>query len=336
MERRTFLEASLFSIAVQIPEWQDSVGRIEAIRSGDAQRIGMTDVELVTRMTDRLWKVFEEFGGRHTRPLAAQFLVNTVAPGLHTRSPDAPHRAMLSAAAFLCYLTGWMAEDEALHGLAQRYYVKGLELAREGGDHLTYCHVLRGMSVQAADLGHGPDAVRLADAAAAAAPTTGPRMRAFFAAQRGYAAAVAGERRTALNGIRDTEKSLDIADSGAGGFGGFSYSTLAYATSQVRYHSGDVKGSVDSLKLHFRLRDESDTPRSALRFNALLAQRQLEMGHLEEACTTWGAVLDGYHAVRSGRAERHVAEIPRLLRPHLAHRAARETSERARHTIRAR
>jgi hypothetical protein len=330
MERRTFLEASLFSVAMQIPEWHDSVGRLEALRSGDVRSVGMTDVELVTRMTDRLWGVFEEFGGCHTRPLAAHFLVTTVAPGLRTGSSEASHRAMLSAAAFLCYLTGWMAEDEALHGLAQRYYTKGLELAREAGDHLTYCHVLRGMSVQAADLGHGRDAVRLGDAAASAAPRTGPRLRAFFTAQQGYAAAVAGEKRTALHHIRETEKSLDIADSGTTSFGGFDHSTLAYATSQVRFHLRDVNGSVDSLTLHFRLRDASDTTRSALRFGSLLAERQLAKGHLEEACATWQRVLDGYPQVRSGRVDRHVAQIPRLLRPYERSRTARETCERAR------
>ncbi|WP_279571479.1 hypothetical protein [Streptomyces sp. 8K308] len=42
---------------------------------------------------------------------------------------------MLSAASFLCCLTGWMAVDEGLQGLAQRYYAKGLELAGASDDH---------------------------------------------------------------------------------------------------------------------------------------------------------------------------------------------------------
>ncbi|MER7047879.1 tetratricopeptide repeat protein [Streptomyces jumonjinensis] len=335
VERRNLLGASLFSVALTIPNWPDIVGRMESVQAGGAHRIGMSDVELVTKMTDRLWETFEDFGGEHTRPMAALFLANTVAPYLRADAPEAIRKAMMSSASFLCYLTGWTAEDEALHGLAQRYYRKGLEFAGASGDHLTYCHVLRGMSVQAADLGHGPDAVRLADAAAAASPKSGPRMQAFFAAQQGYASAVSGNDREALARIRETEKSLDIAESGTRTFGGFSASTLAYATSQVRYHSGDVKGSIDSLELHFRLRDTSDTPRSAVRFSSILAERQLELGHLEAACSTWNQVLDEYPSIHSGRVDRHVADIGRRLRPYCSNSTAREVYERALRSVRA-
>ncbi|GLF94737.1 tetratricopeptide repeat protein [Streptomyces yaizuensis] len=329
VERRNFLGASLFSVALSIPDWPDIVGRMESVQSGGAHRIGESEVALVTKMTDRLWDTFEDLGGTHTRPLAALFLANTVAPFLRADAPGAIRKAMLSAASFLCYLTGWMAEDEALHGLAQRYYRKGLEFAGASDDHLTYCHVLRGMSVQAADLGHGPIAVRLADAAAAAYLKSEPRKQAFFAAQQGYAHAVAGDSRAALISIRKTEKSLDIAESGARTFGGFSASTLAYATSHVRYHSGDVRGSIDSLELHFRLRDTGDTLRSALRFSSILAERQLKLGHLDAACQTWTQVLDDYPKVHSGRVDRHVANIPLLLRPYRTNAAAREVRERA-------
>ncbi|MER6913153.1 tetratricopeptide repeat protein [Streptomyces sp. NPDC000594] len=334
MERRNFLgSAALFSVAMNIPEWQETIGRAEVIHAGEARRIGMGDVEMVRKMTEFLSDTYDQFGGRHARPMAAAFLVNTVSPYLRADAKEDVRQAMMSAASTLCYLTGWMAVDDELHGLAQRYYIKGLELAREGGDHLTYCHVLRGMSVQAADLGHGREAVRFADAAAAAVPRVGPQKRAFFVAQQGYASAVAGEGRAALHHVRETEKALDIAESGTATFGGFNHSTLAYAVSHVRYQAGDIKGSVDSLNLHFRLRDTSDTPRSAARFNSLLAERQMEMGHLDAACATWSDVLDIYPEIHSGRVDRHVANIVTLLRPHLANGGAREVSERARLAI---
>ncbi|MFE7129574.1 tetratricopeptide repeat protein [Streptomyces sp. NPDC057638] len=336
MERRYFIGSALFSVALKIPEWREISERAEAVQSGQAQEMGMRDVELVTKITDHLWMTFEQFGGHHTRPMAAQFLVHTVVPYLRTHALEAPRKAMLSAASFLCYLTGWMAEDEGRHGLAQRYYTKSLELARESGDRLAYCRTIRGLSVQAADLGHGPDAKRFADAAATAAPDAGPRNRAFFAAQQGYASAVAGESRAALASIREAEKFLDISDSGPGTLGGFNPSILAYATSNVRYHSGDIKGSMDSLHLHFRLRGTGDTPRSAARFGSLLAERQLELGHLEEACGTWSKVLDAYPNIYSGRVDQHVANIESLLRPYLANSTARDTFERSRLASRAR
>ncbi|MEV7868449.1 hypothetical protein AB0P17_20655 [Streptomyces sp. NPDC088124] len=184
------------------------------------------------------------------------------------------------------------------------------------------------MSVQAANLGHGTPAVRLANAAAEASPESGPRMRAFMAGQQAHAYALAGERTNALNSIRETERAVNQAESQLGTFGGFSSATLAYSTSEVRHALGDVKGSVESLHDHFRLRDSSDKQRSGLIFSSLLAERQLQMGHLEAACATWGKVLDGYPAIHSGRIDQQVARIPALLAPHRSNPAARQLLER--------
>ncbi|CAM5251185.1 Transcriptional regulator OS=Streptomyces fumanus OX=67302 GN=GCM10018772_08030 PE=4 SV=1 [Streptomyces fumanus] len=116
-------------MAVTIPGWPDVVGRAAAIRSGRATRIGMNDVDMVVAMTERVSELDDEFGGRHARPMAASFMVNTVASYLRADAPENVRKAMLSAASDLLYLTGYMAVDEGLHGLAQRYYVKALELA---------------------------------------------------------------------------------------------------------------------------------------------------------------------------------------------------------------
>ncbi|AUA11461.1 tetratricopeptide repeat protein [Streptomyces sp. SID8382] len=328
--RRGVLSAGLYSVALTIPAWPNIVGRMEAVRSGQAQRIGMADVEAVSMMTDRLSELDDHFGGRYARPMAAAFMANTVAPFLSADASSDARKAILSAASFLCYLTDWMAVDEGLHGLAQRYYVKGLELAGASGDHSTYCHILRGMSVQAADLGHGETASRLANASAAVSPTSGYRMRAFLSGQQAHSYAVAGDRSNALRSIRETEIAMDKAESQPGTFGGYNPATLAYHVAQVRYGLGDVAGSVASIQLHFRLRDATDSRRSGLRFSAVLAERQLEIGHIEAACATWNRVLDEYPTVHSGRVDERVSKINSLLRPHRSNAAARELYERAR------
>ncbi|MFD7547211.1 tetratricopeptide repeat protein [Streptomyces sp. NPDC059816] len=333
--RRAFLGVSLFSVALAVPGWEDVAGRMESVRSGAAPRMGMPEVDMVTKMTDRFAEIYDQFGGQHSRPLAALFLANTVAPYLRADATEAARKAMMSAASFLSYLTGWMAVDEGLHGLAQDYYVKALELAGASTDHMTYCHVLRGMSVQAADLGHGSVAVRLADAAAATSPNAGPRLRAFMLGQQAHSFAVAGDREAALRSIMATEKSLSIAESGPGPFGGYGPATLAYHTAQVRHALGDVTGSVESLMLHFRLRGPSESQVSGLRFQSLIAERQLECGNLEAACVTWGNVLDAYPQVHSGRVDKHVENIPRLLRRYATNGRAKEIVERSRAVSRA-
>lgn len=151
--------------------------------------------------------------------MAASFLVNTVAPYLRADASTDVRRSMLTATSALLYLSAHMAVDDGLHGLAQRYYGKALQLAGAADDSLTYCTVLRGMSVQATGLGHGDKALELADAAAAASPDAGPRMDAFFAGQQAHAAAQTGDRTRALRHIHTAETAMDRAESHFGVIG---------------------------------------------------------------------------------------------------------------------
>ncbi|MEU6486755.1 tetratricopeptide repeat protein [Streptomyces sp. NPDC046887] len=330
--RRGVLSVALFSVALTIPEWPDVVGRMEAVQKGTRTRIGMSDVHTVSAMTEQLSSMDDQFGGRTARPLAASFLVNTVAPLLCTDGPEDVRKAMMSAASDLCYLTGYMAVDEGLHGLAQRYYLKALELAGASEDHLTYCTTLRGMSVQAVDLGQGPMAQRLADAAAASSPQAGPRMRAFLAGQQAHAAAQIGDRRSALMYLREAEVAMDKAESRGKVFGSYDPASLSYHTSQVRFEMGDVQGAVAAMQMSDRLR-YSVYRRTRVKERAILAERQLSIGHLEAACQTWALALDDYPLVNSGRIDQRMTDMFHLIRPHIRNHEAQALYERARTVV---
>ncbi|ARX84745.1 transcriptional regulator [Streptomyces alboflavus] len=327
--RRRVLGAGLFSVALTIPGWPDVIGRAEAVQSGRASRIGMNEVDMVIAMTERVSELDDQFGGRHARPMAASFMVNTVASYLRADAPEDVRQAMQSAASDLLYLTGYMAVDEGLHGLAQRYYIKALELAGAAEDHLTYCTTLRGMSVQAVDLRHGTKAMELADAAAAASPKAGPRMRAFLAGQQAHAAAQTGDRTSALRYIHEAEAAMDRAESRGKAFGSYDPSSLNYHISQVRYELGDVPGAVEAMQQSDKVRF-SVYRRARVRHRATLAERQLEMGHLEAACATWHQALDDFPMVQSGRADDRIKAMFGLIRPHRKNAAARDLYDRAR------
>jgi len=330
--RRSVLGVSLFSVALTVPDWPDAVGRMEAAQTGQVGRIGMSEVDTVIAMTERLSELDDQFGGRHARPMSAAFLVNTVTPHLRADAPEPVRKAMLSAASDLCYLTGYMAVDEGLHGLAQQYYLKALELAAAAGDHLTYCTTLRGMSVQAVDLGHGKHAMRLADAAAAASPQAGPRMRAFLTGQQAHAAAQIGDRASALRYLAEAESAMEKAESREKAFGSYDPSSLNYHVSQVRHEMGDVQGSIDAMKQADVLR-HAVYRRGRVRQRATLAERQLQVGHLEAACATWHQALDDYPLVQSGRADQRMATMFRLIQPHAKNQSVRELHERARTVV---
>ncbi|WP_435135940.1 tetratricopeptide repeat protein [Actinacidiphila sp. bgisy144] len=327
--RRSVIGASLFSAALAIPGWQDVVGRMEAAMAGKVQRIGTAEVDMVVAVTEQVSQLDDQFGGRHARPMAAAFLVNTVAPYLKADATEGVRKAMMSAASDLCYLTGYMAVDEGAHGIAQRYYVKALELAGAAEDHLTFCTTLRGMSVQAVDLRHGPEALRLADAAASAAPQAGPRMRAFLAGQQAHASAQVGDRQGALVHLREADSAMQKAEARERSFGSYDPAALNYHASQVRYELGDVKGAVDAMEKADKLR-YSIYRRTRVNQRGLLAERQFAIGHLEAACATWHAALDDFPLVQSGRADQRVAEMIKLIRPHTKNPTARDLHERAR------
>ncbi|MFF2544107.1 tetratricopeptide repeat protein [Kitasatospora sp. NPDC058063] len=327
--RRGVLTAGLYSAALAIPGWPDAVGRFERLRTDPHLRIGMAEVRAVAAMTGRISDLDDQFGGRMARPMAASFLVNTIVPYLRADAGEDVRKAMLSAAADHCYLTGYMAMDERHDSLAQHYYLKALELAGHAGDHLTYCTTLRGMSVQAVDLGHGSTALRFADAASAASPQAGPRMRAFLAGQQAHALAQTGDRTGALHHLRTAEVAMEQAESKAKAFGSYDPSSLAYHEAQVRWELGDKTGAISAMETSDRLR-YSVYIRNRVRMTGMLAEWKLQAGRLEEACADWHRALDDYPTIQSGRADDRFRSMLSATRPHRRNHHVRELLERAR------
>ncbi|MFE4205462.1 tetratricopeptide repeat protein [Streptomyces goshikiensis] len=326
--RRTVIRGIVYSAALAVPGWQEIDERLSRLDADPHARIGMAEVDTVIAMTERISTLDDEYGGRTARPMAAAFLVNTIIPHLKAQASEPVRKAMLSAAADHLYLTGYMAMDERADGLAQRYYVKALDLAHRAGDHLTYCTTLRGMSVQAVDLGHTRQAVRLAESASSASPQAGPRMLAFLAGQQAHAAAQDGDRPAALAHIKTAETAMDRAESRAKALGSYNPSALAYHVGQVRFELGDITGSIGSMELADRLREPTHR-RTRVRYNAMLAERQWQAGRMEEAVATWGKVLDDYPHVQSGRCDDRVRTLISTVAPRTTNPLARDLHDRA-------
>ncbi|MGW4890806.1 hypothetical protein ACWEQL_00840 [Kitasatospora sp. NPDC004240] len=329
--RRSVLKTGLYSAALGVPGFADLAERVDATSAAAARtvRVGGGEVDTVRTMTVRIADILDELGAGHARPMAAAFLTNTV--GTYLRADCAPgvRSGMLSAASDLVYLMGWMAMYEIQHGLGQSYYHRALELAAAAGDHVTYCRTLRGMALQAADLKYGRKALNLADAAAEAAPTSGPRLRAFLAGQQAHGAALVGDRRLAFARLRETEDALAKADGRNDHVGGYDAAAYHFHVSSVLYALGDVPGSITAMQRSQRLRPPVEKQGRA-HANGVLAQRQLEVGHVERAATTWHAFLDDYETLSSARADDHFRELRARVRPYSGNARMRELDERAR------
>ncbi|WP_433891929.1 hypothetical protein [Streptomyces sp. CA-111067] len=327
--RRKVLAASLYAAALPVPVYANLVDRARGKATGRTTRIGGGEVATVRTMTERIADILDELGGGHARPMAAAFLVNTVGPYLRAQASEEVRKDLMSAVSDLVYLTGWMAMYERAHGLGQRYYLQALEFAAAGEDYVTYCRTLRGMALQAANLKHSNKALSLADAAAEAAPKVGPRLHAFLAGQQAHGAALVGDKRLAFTRLAETETALAKADGRRDAIGGYDQAAYLFHVSSVRYALGDVHGSIASMRESNRVRPPVEKQGRA-HANGLLAQRQLEVGHLEASCGTWHTFLDDYESLSSSRADEHFGILRSSIRPYLANPQARQVHQRAR------
>jgi len=135
-----------------------------ASRPAPARRAGASDVKRIRTMTSSFGDVDDLYGGGHARTAAAAYLTQEVTPLLQGTT-GAARPVVFTAAGELAYLVGWMAADAGQPGLAQRYYIQTIRLADEAGNPLLRASALRSLAVQAVELGHGKQALDLAQAA---------------------------------------------------------------------------------------------------------------------------------------------------------------------------
>jgi tetratricopeptide (TPR) repeat protein len=123
------------------------------------------DVEEVETTTMTLDHLDRRFGGEYSRELAVKYLRSRVLPMLHGPCVAATRRDLFQATSVLCEFIGYIAYDGQRHGMAQRYFVQALRLAREAGSAAYGAFVLNTMSHQELYLDRPEQALLLARAA---------------------------------------------------------------------------------------------------------------------------------------------------------------------------
>ncbi|MFS8535968.1 MAG: helix-turn-helix domain-containing protein [Limnochordales bacterium] len=127
------------------------------------RQVGMEQVQGIRDM----FALFQELdvmrGGGHARPALVEYMNSYVLPLVsRDHGSEQVQKALYEAAAEQAYLVGWMAYDDGLHGLAERYLIQSLRLAQASGNRVLGAHVLAGMSDQANLLGGPREALMLA------------------------------------------------------------------------------------------------------------------------------------------------------------------------------
>jgi tetratricopeptide (TPR) repeat protein/transcriptional regulator with XRE-family HTH domain len=319
MERRTFLQSAAFATAAFTTPVLTALISDPAegvVRSGANRAVSLSDVAVIRDLTAKLNQLDNKHGGGHVRRLALTVLNEEVAPLLRSGSfTDKVGRELLRAAAEVTQLVGWMSHDVGSHGVAQRYLIQALGLARSAGDTALIAELLCAMSQQSTYI-RDAQAADLARAARTVAERRGHiALVAESRLMEAHALARAGSPAACASALHQAEVALDKADRNDEPQW-ISYFDEAYVSAKFGHcfrelgdHNNAIKYAQRSLQM-----DENYVRGHAFNLT-LLAHAQADAGDLSAACATGHQAVDVVADLSSARAVSYLRDFRSALDP---------------------
>ncbi|MFD4397644.1 tetratricopeptide repeat protein [Kitasatospora sp. NPDC058478] len=274
-------------------------------------KVGRGEVAAIRRMTKSLGDAAAELGGGHARHLAVRYLQDDVAPWLDGTWSEAVGRELFAATSQLVHLAGWMAQDEGNQDAAQQYYAHSFRLASEAGDAELAATALRGLAVQAIDLGFRPTAVRIAEECVDQAEhLDDSRALAYYQATLATAAALDGDRRTATSSLAASQSAIERATGAPGESWASHYSIgrWAHESGMVLARLGDYSSAQEHL--HHALDIHGlDRRRTRAIVLADLGTVRLRQDDVDGALASWNDFLDCADGIRSVKVQDAVRDL---------------------------
>ncbi|MEV5509823.1 transcriptional regulator [Streptomyces orinoci] len=306
MHRRNFLAAtSGYALsALALPDL-DSITRRTKCAPAAAVRVGAGEVAAVKQMVKALGDAAAEFGGGHARHLAVRYLTDDVAPWLNGKYTEVTGRELFAATSQLVHLAGWMAQDEGHdpehQGRAQQYYAHAYRLAAEARDPELSATALRGLAVQAIDLGFRAEAVQLAEACVRyGKDLDNSRAVAYYQATLANAAAQDNDHKLATRHLTLSESAIGHSGTSAGESWAAHYSPgrWAHESAMILARLGDLDAAEEHLRLALDIHG-LDRRRTRAIVLADLGGVRLRQGDLDGALATWNDFADCADGIRS-------------------------------------
>ncbi len=318
LERRQFIIGSVFSAgayATSAIRWLTAPAGPISLPARPARRIGQVDIEAVREVTRTFLRLDNLFGGGRARPTVVRYLHDEVAPLLREGQYCEPvGRELFAAAAELTRLAGWMAYDLEQHGLAQRYLIQALRLAREADDHALGGEILAGMSHQAVYIGRADDALDLARAAHGSAIKAGvPALAAESLIMQAHALAVnkeAADSAKALNAAEQAFEQSKAEDTPTW----LQYFDEAYMAAKFGHCFKELGEGAKAEQFARRSLNMVDGYIRGRAFNVvLLANAYLQQQDLDQACAVGNQALDVGAGLESVRTIRYIRDLRRRM-----------------------
>jgi hypothetical protein len=292
-------------------------------------------VDLIAAHVAALRRLDDRHGGAalSLRYVTAE-LRNVVELVEHANYEVTTGRRLLSLVADLAQLLGWLHFDSSRYGAAERYLLLSVGVCRALDARDRAANVIGMLSYVSAFAGHGPEAVRLAEAAAAECRSTEPVLRARLLGRDATAAAADGDlgrfRRRAEQAaeVLDDSRSREnpsylyyLTPAQLAAEAGQGLVVLAERTTSHRKRllTDGIDLLTDAVAAMVTPYPGSGPPyaRSGLVHSTFLAHAHLLRGDLPAAVAVLRTTLDLVPTVQSPRARHYL----RRLRPALARRA---------------
>ncbi|MEU6712949.1 sporulation protein [Nonomuraea sp. NPDC046802] len=288
-----------------------------SVANTGGRRVGKNDIAQLRQAAEDAQRYDVKFGGGSSgASLASVVLRDTAAPLLSGTYSDEIGRELFAACAELSRVAGFAAADMHQHGLAQRYYVQALRMARAAGDPALGGYILVTMAIQALTRDEPSAAIDMAQAATERAKHVAtPRTLAFYAAIEARAHARDGDRRAAEHALATAETLLSRARPGQD-------------PPWIRYNEfGRLAGDATEAYCDLRMPDKVQQwgTHAALpaglhvRANGMLltilARGRLQAGELDEALALTRQAVEILAHVTSERARAHIRAFLSHLTP---------------------
>jgi len=214
LRRRSVITAVWAAAAVAEPlrRWLSDPVDDDAGKAG-RHRVGQADVDVLWTMCTAFADADHQLGGGYARDTLMHYAGATVTPLLRSSYTDHIGRQLFAAAARLCDVAGFMCFDSGRQGLAQKYFLSALRMAKISGDLALGAHILTDLSMQAQNLQHTAEALALAEAAVTTAGRGGSAStRARCHAIHARALAQSGDRAASGHAVAQADRALDRTD----------------------------------------------------------------------------------------------------------------------------
>jgi hypothetical protein len=318
-QRRVLIRSDFDLIAYSSAALRWVVAPRTAMAAGKGtRRIGMADVQEIREATGAFRVLDNRLGGGRIRPTVVEYLHTDIAPLLcDCRCTEDVRRHLFSAAAELAQLAGWQAYDLEMQGLAQRYLVQALTMARFAGDEGLGGEILAAMSHQAVYVAQPDHAIDMAQAAQMAGQRAGlPTLQTESMVMEAHGHALRKDAASCSRALRRAEATLSQT-AGRDRPAWLSYFDEAYFAAKIAHCFHALEQGKQTEKFALRSLDMDPRYIRGKAFNtALLAIGYALQGELDQACVRGRDAVDLTGSLDSARATTYIRRLLGELAPH--------------------